>query len=434
MFGLPTTATAPFCPSEVRGTVAVADNLAFWRKLLRFAGPGLLISIGYMDPGNWATDIAAGSHYGYGLLFAVLLASLAGILLQTLSARLGIAAEHDLAYLCRTRYPAAVVRVLWVFAEVAIIACDVAEVLGSALALQLLFHLPLWAGVLLTGLDTVIVLGLKGRGFRELEAIVFALVAVIAAAFAVELCLLPPDGAAVARGLIPSAELLRDPEAFYLAISILGATVMPHNLYLHSSIVQTRVLSAAPDAKHDAIQLATADITGSLLIAMLINGAILVMAGSAFHGVANDTADISDAYRLLTPIAGPAAAVVFGLALLASGQSSTITGTIAGQVIMEGFLNLKIPCWQRRLITRAVAIVPALIGVFWWGEAGVGRLLVLSQVVLSLQLPFALYPLIRLTSDQRLMQGFASGAVLRLSAWGLFIAITAANLWLVVEL
>ncbi len=251
---------------------------------------------------------------------------------------------------------------------------------------------------------------------------------------AVELCLLPPDGAAVARGLIPSAELLRDPEAFYLAISILGATVMPHNLYLHSSIVQTRVLSAAPDAKHDAIQLATADITGSLLIAMLINGAILVMAGSAFHGVANDTTDISDAYRLLTPIAGPAAAVVFGLALLASGQSSTITGTIAGQVIMEGFLNLKIPCWQRRLITRAVAIVPALIGVFWWGEAGVGRLLVLSQVVLSLQLPFALYPLIRLTSDQRLMQGFASGAVLRLSAWGLFIAITAANLWLVVEL
>jgi manganese transport protein len=434
MYRLPTTATAPFCPSEVRGTVAVADNLAFWPKLLRFAGPGLLISIGYMDPGNWATDIAAGSHYGYGLLFMVVLASLAGILLQTLSARLGIAAEQDLAYLCRARYPVPIARILWILAEIAIVACDVAEVLGSALALQLLFHLPLWGGVLLTGLDTVLVLGLKGRGFRELEAILFALVTVIAAAFAVELFLLPPDAAAVARGLIPSADLLNNPDAVYLAISILGATVMPHNLYLHSSVVQTRVLSGEPNAKRNAIGLATVDITASLLIAMLINAAILVTAGSAFHSVANDTADISDAYRLLIPIAGPAAAIVFGLALLASGQSSTITGTIAGQVIMEGFLNLKIPCWQRRLITRAVAIVPALLGVLYWGEAGVGRLLVLSQVVLSLQLPFALYPLIRLTSDQRVMRGLASGRLMQTSAWGLFIAITAANLWLVVAL
>jgi manganese transport protein len=434
MFRLPRTATAPFCPSEVRGTVAVAENLGFWPKLFRFAGPGLLISIGYMDPGNWATDIAAGSRYGYGLLFMVGLASLAGVLLQTLSARLGIAAERDLAYLCRARYTPAVTRILWFFAEIAIIACDVAEVLGSALALQLLFHLSLWIGVLLTGLDTVVVLGLKGRGFRQLEAIVLGLVAVIAAAFATELYLLPPDGLAVARGLIPSAALLEDPTAVYLAISILGATVMPHNLYLHSSVVQTRVVSQNPGAKREAVGLATADITASLLVAMLINAAILVLAGSAFHRHADDTADIGDAYRLLIPIAGSAASIVFGLALLASGQSSTITGTIAGQVIMEGFLNLKIPCWLRRLITRAVAIIPALIGVLWWGEGSVGRLLVLSQVILSLQLPFALYPLIRFTSDKRLMDGFASGPVLRASAWGLFAAITAANLWLLIQL
>jgi manganese transport protein len=427
-FPLPRTATAPFCPSEVRGTVAVPRGLPGWKKLLIFAGPGLLISVGYMDPGNWATDLEAGSRFGYGLLFVVLLSSLAGILLQTMSARLGIAAEKDLARLCRENYSRPVAMLLWVMAELAIIACDVAEVLGSALALQLLFHLPLWLGVLLTAFDTVIVLGLKGRGFRQLEAIVLGLVLTIAAGFVVELALTQHDTAALLQGLIPSLSRLSQPGALYLAIGILGATVMPHNLYLHSSIVQTRVVAETPAARREAINLATADIAGSLLLAMLVNMAILVLAASAFHANGQVAADIAEAYRLLQPIAGPAAAVIFGLALLASGQSSTFTGTIAGQVILEGFLDLKIPCYQRRLITRALALIPALVGVLWWGEHSVGSLLVLSQVVLSLQLPFALYPLLAFTGRASLMGGFASPAPLKLAAWLIFAVITAANI------
>ncbi|HVV28212.1 MAG TPA: Nramp family divalent metal transporter [Rhizomicrobium sp.] len=433
-FRLPTTATAPFCPSEVRGSIAVPRGLPFWQKLLRFAGPGLLISVGYMDPGNWATDLEAGSRYGYALLSVVLLSSLVGIVVQTLSARLGIAAERDLAALCRERYPRVPALALWVLAEVAIIACDVAEVLGSALALQLLFGLPLWAGVLLTGFDTVIVLGLKGRGFRQLEAIVLGLILTIAAGFAIELALTPPLPGGVLAGLIPSRTLWEEHRALYLAIGILGATVMPHNLYLHSSVVQTRLVTRDHAAKHEAIALATADIALSLLLAMLVNMAILVLAAAAFHARGLLAADIGDAYRLLQPVAGPFAATIFGLALLAAGQSSTFTGTVAGQVIMEGFLRLKIPCYQRRLITRALALAPALAGVLWTGEHAVGRLLVLSQVVLSLQLPFALYPLVRFTGSPAVMGRFASPRLLKGLAWAVFGAVTAANIALLADL
>jgi manganese transport protein len=435
MFRLPTTATAPFCPSEVRGTVAIPQGIAGWKKLLRYFGPGLLVAVGYMDPGNWATDIEAGSRYGTALLFVVVLSSLAGILLQTLCARLGLVAERDLARLCRERYPRHIALGLWVFAELAIIACDIAEVLGSALALNLLFHLPLWIGVLVTGLDTLIVLGLKGHGFRQLEAIVLGLVGTIFACFAIQLVMLRPAFADIGAGLIPQLSLTTNPTAVYLAVGIVGATVMPHNLYLHSSIVQTRVVKNQPGPKRDAIRWATLDIVVALLLAMLVNAAILIVAATAFNATGNaGVREIDEAYRLLQPIAGPAAALLFGLALLVSGQSSTFTGTIAGQVILEGFLNLKIPCYQRRLITRALALGPALVGVLWLGEGSVGRLLVLTQVVLTAQLPFAIWPLIRFTSDCTLMGPFANGPMLHIAAWAIFVLILLANIWLIVGL
>jgi len=433
MYRLPTTATAPFCPSEVQGTVAVPAGFSNWQKLLRYLGPGLLISVGYMDPGNWATDIEAGSRYGTDLLFVVALSSLAGILLQTLCARLGLVAGKDLARLCSEHYPKPVAFLLWIFAEVAIVACDVAEVLGSALALNLLFGLPLWLGIVLTAFDTVIVLSLKGRGFRQLEAIVLGLVSTIFLCFAVEIAMLQPAIADVLGGLVPKIALARDPQAFYLAVGIVGATVMPHNLYLHSSIVQTRVSRPDESAKREAIRWATLDIVIALLLAMLVNAAILIVAATAFHATGEtQVTDIDQAYRLLEPITGTAlAAILFGVALLVSGQSSTFTGTIAGQVILEGFLHLKIPCYQRRLITRGLALGPALAGVLWLGEGSVGRLLVLSQVVLTVQLPFALWPLIRFTSDRRLMGVFASGPLVKAIAWLIFCIIAAANAWLI---
>jgi len=414
----------------VRGTIVLPSGLSFWGKLPRFLGPGLLIAVGYMDPGNWATDIEAGSRYGYRLLFAVVAASLAGMVVQTLSARLGVAAEADLARLCRDRYPKPVARLLWVLSEIAILATDVAEVLGSALALNLLFHIDLGTSVLLTGLDTLIVLGLKGRGFRQVEAIILGLVLTIGAGFVVELTLIPPVTGDILKSLVPDRALFGDPHAIYVAVGILGATVMPHNLYLHASVVKTRAIGQGSGARREAITLAIVDIGIALALAMLINGAILVMAGAAFQNRAHVVDDIGDAYRLLEPLAGSAAAVVFGMALLASGQSSTFTGTIAGQVIIEGFLDLKIPCWQRRVITRALAVIPAFIGVTLLGPHGVGPLLVLTQVALSLQLPFALYPLIRFTSRPDIMGEFASGPILKTVAWSLFCAITVANIWL----
>ncbi len=432
-FPLPRTATAPFCPSEVKGSVRIDPGLPFHRKLLRYAGPGLLVSVGYMDPGNWATDIEAGSRFGYGLLFVVLLASLAAMLLQTLCVRLGLVAQKDLAQLCRERYGPAANRFLWAGAELAIIACDLAEVLGGALALHLLFGVSIPVGIGITAFDTLLVLGLQGAGFRRVEAIVLALVGTIAACFAVELAFARPLWSEVAIGFAPSLERLQQPGALYLAIGIVGATVMPHNLYLHSSVVQTRLVEDSDAGRREAIRFCTLDAVISLSLALLVNAAIMVLAASAFHGNGHrDVADIGDAYRLIEPLVGSAlAATLFGIALLASGQSSTFTGTIAGQIVMEGFLQLKIPCWQRRLITRVLALVPALVGVWWLGDEGVGKMLVLSQVVLSFQLPFAMWPLIRFTSDRSLMGGFANGRTVRVLAWALFAVISVANVWLV---
>jgi manganese transport protein len=433
MFRLPTTATAPFCPSEVAGTVAIPRNATRWQKIARFAGPGLLVSVGYMDPGNWATAIEAGSRYGYALLFVVIASSIAAMVLQDLAARLGLATGKDLAMHSRERYHLITARMLWLFAEISIIACDVAEVLGSALAFKLLLGVSLPIGVLLTAADTLIVLGLKGKGFRQVEAIILGLVLTIALCLFIELALVGPNWRAALAGALPSLSSISSREPLYLAIGILGATVMPHNLYLHSSVVQTRVVAQNEPAQREAIGLVRIDTVASLLAALAINAAILILAAAAFHGT-DGAVDIDNAYHLLDPIAGTAAAgMLFGLALLASGQSSTFTGTIAGQVIMDGFLKLKIPCWQRRLITRALALCPALAGVLILGENSVGRLLVMSQVVLSLQLPFAMYPLIRITGCRRTMGMFVNSAALQALAWMLFVLITLANAWLVLQ-
>ncbi|WP_239690684.1 MULTISPECIES: Nramp family divalent metal transporter [unclassified Pseudomonas] len=418
------------------GSVAVDPGASLWRRLLRFAGPGLLISIGYMDPGNWATAIEAGSRYGYNLLFVVLLASLAGMAVQCLCSRLGIATGRDLAQLCRERYSTRSARTQWLLAEVSIIATDLAEVLGCALAFHLLLGVSLSTGIVITAFDTLLVLALQNRGFRRLEAIMLALVATIGVCFFIELLLIKPYWPDVARGFVPSLSAIGDAAPLYLAIGILGATVMPHNLYLHTSVVQTRLVSNDRASRADAIKLARIDTIGSLALALLVNAAILILAAAAFHNTGHsDVVEIQDAYHLLDPLVGGAlASVLFGVALLASGQSSTFTGTIAGQVIMEGYLNLRIPCWQRRLITRGLALIPAFIGVWLLGDGAVGQLLVLSQVVLSLQLPFALYPLIRMTNDRRLMGEFVNRWPTRILAWSLFAIISAANAWLILQM
>jgi manganese transport protein len=435
MWSLPKTATAPFCPSEVQGSVHVSENAGFWKRLAVFAGPGLLVAVGYMDPGNWATDIEAGSKYGYSLLFVVLLSSLAAIILQCLAMKLGLVTGRDLAQLCRERYRPAVNGVLWVFAELAIIATDVAEVLGSALAFKLLLGVSLPVGIAITALDTVIILGLKGKGFRQVEAIILGLVATIGLCFLIELYLLKPYWPDVLKGFIPGRGDLSGIEPWYISIGILGATVMPHNLYLHSSIVSTRKTGPDLGSKKTALRFATLDTVGSLFLAFFVNAAIMILAASAFHSTGHTSVtEIDDAYRLLEPIVGGAfASIAFGIALLASGQSSTFTGTIAGQIVMEGYLKLKIPCWKRRVITRSLALIPAFIGVWIVGENSTGRLLVISQVVLSFQLPFAIYPLLRLTGSSQLMGEFANSSVTKVIAWFLFLVISAANIWLVTQ-
>ncbi|TEL82089.1 divalent metal cation transporter [Pseudomonas aeruginosa] len=429
---MPTTATAPFCPSAVSHSVAVPADASPLRKLALFVGPGLLVSVGYMDPGNWATAIEAGLRFGYALLFVVVLASFSGMLLQSLCSRLGIATGRDLAQLSRERYRPGVARGQWLLAELSIVATDLAEVLGAALAFHLLLGVSITTGVVLTAFDTLIVLALQGANFRRLEAIVLGLIATIGACFFVELVLIGPYWPDVAAGLWPSWDTLSSQEPLYLAIGILGATVMPHNLYLHSSVVQTRVSGDDAASKRSAIRFSRLDTIGSLSLALLVNAAILILAAAAFHGSGHtEVVEIQDAYHLLDPLVGGAlASFLFGFALLAAGQSSTFTGTIAGQVVMEGFLRAKIPCWQRRLITRGLALVPALIGVLWLGEGAVGKLLVLSQVVLSLQLPFALWPLIRFSSDRGLMGEFVNPRWVSALAWSLFGLISAANLTL----
>ncbi|EJN09135.1 Nramp family divalent metal transporter [Herbaspirillum sp. YR522] len=431
--GLPDTATAPFCPSEVAGSIDIPARATVWQKLRLYVGPGLLVSIGYMDPGNWATSIQAGSQFGYRLLFVVMLSSLAAIVLQCLCARLGIATGKDLAVHSRERYPRAIGRGMWLLAELSIIACDLAEVLGCALAFHLLLGVSLPTGVLLTAFDTLLVLGLKGRGFRQVEAIILALIITIAVCLLGQLAFVKADWHAVALGFVPSLQAISSREPLYLAIGIVGATVMPHNLYLHSSIVQTRVARRDAASVRDAVRYTRIDTIVSLAIAMVINAAILILAASAFHRSGNtQVTELDQAFHLLDPLTGSAAAaILFGIGLLAAGQSSTFTGTIAGQVIMEGFLEMKIPCWQRRVITRVLALVPALVGVLTLGPHSVGKLLVLSQVVLSLQLPFAMFPLIRLTSRRDLMGELVNRWWVAAAAWLLFAVISAANVWLV---
>ncbi|WP_375427751.1 Nramp family divalent metal transporter [uncultured Sphingomonas sp.] len=402
----------------------------FWTKLGAFSGPGYLVAVGYMDPGNWATDLAGGSRFGYTLLSVILLSNIMAIVLQALSAKLGIVTGRDLAQACRDHYSRPVGLMLWGACELAIIACDLAEVIGTAIALQLLFGLPLVWGVCLTAFDVLLILLLQQRGFRKLEAFVIALLVIIAGCFAVELALSQPAIADVLRGYVPTTQVVTNPAMLYIAIGILGATVMPHNLYLHSSVVQTRAFERDDEGRREAIRYATIDSTVALTLALFVNSAILILAASTFHVAGRtDVAEIGDAYQLLAPMLGVGlASTLFAVALLASGQNSTITATLAGQIVMEGFLRIRLPAWQRRLITRLLAIIPAVTVAILYGESGTARLLVLSQVVLSMQLPFAVIPLVAFTSDRKKMGEFVNPAWLKWSAWIIAAVIVGLNL------
>jgi manganese transport protein len=413
---------------EVHATVRVPSGLGFWRKLLAFSGPGYLVAVGYMDPGNWATDLAGGSMFGFTLLSVILLSNLMAILLQSLCAKLGIVTGRDLAQACRDHYSPPVAFVLWVLCEIAICACDLAEVLGSAIALNLLFGLPLVWGVCLTALDVLVIMLLQNRGFRYLEAVVITLIATIGGCFLAEILFSRPDFAAVLSGFIPRPEIVRNTEMLYVAIGILGATVMPHNLYLHSSVVQTRKYERTDAGRAEAIKFATIDSTVALMMALFINAAILVVSAATFHGRGAEVAEIQEAYRLLSPMLGvPIASTLFALALLASGQNSTLTGTLAGQIVMEGFLRIRLRPWLRRLITRLIAIVPAVIVTALYGESGTTGLLVLSQVILSLQLSFAVVPLVAFTGSRSKMGAFVNPGWVKLLAWVTAAVIVALN-------
>ena len=390
-----------------------------WRKMAAFAGPGYMIAVGYMDPGNWATGIAGGSAFGYALLSVILLSNFMAMILQALAARLGIATGRDLASACRDAYSRPVAMMLWALCELAIVACDLAEVIGTAIGLQLLFGIPIVWGVCLTALDVLLILALQKRGFRRLEAFVVALLVVITGCFAYELVMAGPDWAGVASGFVPRSEIMTNPTMLYLSIGILGATVMPHNLYLHSAIVQTRSFERSDEGRREAAKYATIDSSVALLLALFINASILVLAAAAFHATGRtDVAEIQDAHQLLAPVLGAtAASTVFAVALLASGQNSTVTATLAGQVVMEGFLQMRLTPWIRRLVTRLLAIVPAVTVAAIYGESGTARLLVLSQVVLSMQLPFAVIPLVRFTASRTRMGALVSPRWLSVLSW-----------------
>jgi manganese transport protein len=417
---------------EVHGSIAVPNEAGFWRKLLAFAGPGYLVAVGYMDPGNWATDLAGGARFGYTLLSVIMISNLMAILLQALAARLGIASGRDLAQACRDSYSRPTAFFLWILCEIAIAACDLAEVLGAAIALNLLIGLPLIWGVCLTALDVLVVLFLQHRGFRYVEALVVSLIVLIAGSFAVELWLSRPALGALTLGFLPRTEILRDGDMLYIAIGILGATVMPHNLYLHSSIVQTRKYRDTQEGKREAIRFATIDSSVALMSALFINAAILIMAAATFHGTGYEhVADIGDAYKLLSPLLGTTlASTLFAVALLCSGQNATLTGTLAGQIVMEGFINLRLRPWLRRLITRLIAIIPAVIVIWIYGDRGSGPLIILSQVILSLQLPFAVFPLVAFTSDRKKMGEFVSPLWVSALAWAVALIIAALNIYL----
>src|SRR3954471_9892668 len=421
--------------AEVNASVALPIAGVWWRRLLAFVGPGYLVSVGYMDPGNWATDLAGGSKFGYTLLSVILLSNLMAILLQSLAARLGIVTDRDLAQACRATYSPAVNFLLWLACEAAIIACDLAEVIGTAIALKLLFGIPLIGGALLAALDAFLLLVLMNRGFRFLEAFVMALLAVIAVCFAVQIVAAAPPVADVLRGFAPKSEIFTNPAMLYIAIGIIGATVMPHNLYLHSSIVQTRAYERNDTGRREAIKWATTDSTIALMLALFINAAILVVAAATFHKSGHsDVAEIGQAFELLSPLLGLGiASTVFAIALLASGLNSTVTATLAGQIVMEGFLDLRLPSWARRLLTRGIAIVPVVIVTALYGESGTSQLLVFSQVILSMQLPFAVIPLVRFVSDRRKMGHFAISWPVAAVAWIVAAVIVILNLKLLYE-
>lgn len=415
--------------ADVHSSVHVPIGAGFFKTLRAYAGPGLMVAVGYMDPGNWATDIAGGARYGYKLLSVVLVSNLFAILLQHLALKLGIATGRDLAQACRDNFSRPVAIGLWLLAEIAIAATDLAEVIGSAIALNLLFGLPLAVGILLTGLDVLLLLYLQNKGFQLLERLVACLIFLIIGCFGYELLVSRPDIASVAGGLLPRTEVITNPGMLYVAIGILGATVMPHNLYLHSSIVQTRDFGRTDAGRQSAIKFATIDSTVSLFLAFFINAAILILAASAFHFSGNQqVADISDAHRLLDPILGvKLAGILFAVALLASGQNSTLTGTLAGQIVMEGFVNLRVKPWLRRLITRLVAIIPALVVAILYGEHGTSELLVFSQVILSLQLSFAVVPLVSFTNDKAKMGRFVNPGWIKALSWVVAVLIIGLN-------
>jgi manganese transport protein len=418
--------------AEVYRSVPV-DGTSTWRKMLAFAGPGYLIAVGYMDPGNWATDLAGGSQFGYTLLSVILLSNLMAVLLQGLASKLGIVTGRDLAQACRDHYSRPVSFVLWMGCELAIAACDLAEVIGSAIALNLLFGIPMPIGVVLTALDVLLLLYLQHKGFRVLEALVIVLVATVGFCFLFEIILSRPEIGPMLRGFIPDREIVTNTHMLYIAIGILGATVMPHNLYLHSSIVQTRRYEETEDGKKEAVRFAFIDSTLALSIALFINAAILIVAAATFHTSGNSqVAEIQDAHKLLTPLLGAGASTVFALALLASGQNSTLTGTLAGQIVMEGFLNIRLRPWLRRLVTRSIAIVPAVLTAIFYGASGTARLLIFSQVILSLQLSFAVFPLVMFTSDKHKMGSFANPPWLKGLAYTVGGVIAVLNGWLLV--
>jgi len=420
---------------DVHASIHVPKNSGFFKTLMAYFGPGLMIAVGYMDPGNWATDIAGGAQFGYRLLSVVLISNLFAILLQHLALKLGIATGRDLAQACRDQYSRPTALGLWILAEVAIAATDLAEVIGSAIALNLLVGLPITVGILITALDVLLLLYLQNKGFQTLERVVASLIFLIIGCFGYELIVSKPAVADVLNGLVPRPEVVTNPGMLYIAIGILGATVMPHNLYLHSSIVQTRNFDRDDDGRKSAIKFATIDSTVSLFLAFFINAAILILSAATFHFSGNQhVADITDAHRLLDPILGvKLAGVLFAVALLASGQNSTLTGTLAGQIVMEGFLNLSIKPWIRRLITRLVAIVPALAVAILYGERGTSELLVLSQVILSVQLSFAVVPLVSFTSDKSKMGRFANPGWLKSLSWAVAVIIIGLNGYLLVD-
>ena len=422
-----------FSLEEVHRSIPVPVTFSFWRKLMAFAGPGFLVAVGYMDPGNWATDLAGGSRFGYTLLSVIFISNLMAILLQHLSIKLGVVTGRDLAQASRDHYRKPVAFMLWIFAEIAIAACDLAEVIGSAIALNLLFKIPLMLGIVITALDVLLLLLLQHKGFRYLEALVVTLIFTIIGCFGLEIWLSQPSVIGILQGLIPTQNIIANSEMLYIAAGILGATVMPHNLYLHSAIVQTRSYEETLEGKKEAVKFATIDSTFALFLAFFVNAAILITAAATFHGKGvGDVAEIQDAYKLLAPLLGTSlASTVFALALLASGQNSTITGTLAGQIIMEGFLNIKLKPWLRRLITRLIAILPAILVVGLYGNSGLNQLLILSQVILSMQLSFAVFPLVKFTSEKAKMGPFVNPLWIKILSYSVAFIIAVLNIWLV---